>query len=340
MVRRVSVNFKISIGIFFILCTGIFSGCAPYSLPEKKSYSEQDDPYIYYAQSQEAYEKGDLQLAKKNINIALGLNNRLAQFYQLKGDIHRALAETDEAIEAYRSAINKRSNFLEVHLSLAELFEDLNRYEEAIRSYKRAAGLDPRDIDILLKIANCYIQWNEMSVANHFLNSYEKSAVEQNKELSNRYYVLRGEVLFLMNEYEHSLSFLDKVSEPDSLTIYLYGKNHYALGDFSTGVTYFNTLLKEDKNNGSWYFFRGIYFFEQKDYVDAKGQFRYAIELDSSLTGVHYYLGKILLIEGDIPAAIKEFELYQKNPEDSEKAKEIHLLLRSLKSEGDTQSES
>jgi tetratricopeptide (TPR) repeat protein len=309
--------------------------CAPYSLPEKKTYSDKDNPYVYYAESMEAYESSDYQLALEKINMALKLNNNLAQFYQLKGDIHKSLSENGKAIESYEIAIKKRSNFIEVYLSLADLYEKLEQYEEAIHYYKRAAGLEPERIEILLKIVNCYIQWNEMMVADHYLNMYEKNAAELKKTVSDRYLVLRGEVFFLMNEYEKSLEFLSKVSEKDSLTLYLYGKNYYALEDFSKGVSYFNKLINKDKNNGSWYYYRGIYFFEQKDYKDAKGQFRYAMELDSTLYEPHYYLGKIYIDEGDPNKALQEFELYLPYEDDAQKVEEITTLIQLLNLKSD-----
>jgi tetratricopeptide (TPR) repeat protein len=316
----------------FFYTLGIFPGCAPYSLPEKKVYSEKDDPYIYYAQSIESYEAKNYQLALENIEIALKLNSNLAQFYQLKGDILKSLSDNDKAIETYKKAIKKRSNYIEAHLSLADLYERLKNYEEAIRYYKRAVGLEPERNEILLKIVNCYIQWNEMSVADHFLNNYEKSATELKKPLSDKYYVLRGEVLFLTNKYEQSLENLNKVSQEDSLSLYLYGKNYYAMGDFDKGVTYFNRLLQTDKNNGSWYFYRGIYFYEQKDFVDAKGQFQYALELDRSLFEPHYYLGKIFLMENDNSAALEQFKLYLQYDIEQQKAEEVNKIIQSLTS--------
>jgi len=321
---------KVPVRLVSLLLLWSIMGCAPYSLPEKKTYSEKDNPYIYYAESLESYEANNYQLALENIDIAIKLNSNLAQFYQLKGDIHRSLSQNEKAIEAYKSAIKKRSNFIEAYESLAMLYEKLDQYDDAIRYYKRAAGLEPERVDILLNIVNCYIQWNEMVVAGHFLDTYEKSAKEQNKSFSDRYYALRGEVLFLMNRYEESLGFLNEVSQPDSLTLYLYGKNYYALNDFGTGVTYFNILLNEDKNNGSWYYYRGIYFYNQKDYIDAKSQFQYAVEMDSTLYEPHYYLGKIFFYESEYSSALEEFEIYLKYGLDAEKAEEVSKIIQSL----------
>ena len=92
----------------FILC--LKWSCAPYSIPEKKTYSEKDDPYIYYAESLEAYNQNDYHLAMEKIDYALKLNDNLAQFYQLKGDIYKAQNDYNNAIEAYKAAIKIRSN--------------------------------------------------------------------------------------------------------------------------------------------------------------------------------------------------------------------------------------
>jgi len=315
-----------------IIYLSLMIGCAPYSLPENRTYSEKDDPYIYYAESIEAYDAKDYQVALQKIDQALTLNENLAQFFQLKGDIYRSLGENGKAIDVYKIAIKKRSNFVEVHESIAHIYEGQKQYDEAIRYYKRSVGLDPSKIDIILKIVNCYIQWNEMDVAEHQLNSYKKSALEQKKPFSERYYVLRGEILFLTKRYEESLTVLKEVSQSDSLALYLSGKNYYALNDFSTGVTYFNKLLSEDKDNGSWYFYRGIYFFNQMDYTDAKGQFEYGLTLDETLYETHYYLGKIFLDEGNEASALKEFRFFRQHIEESEKSEEIDNLIQSIES--------
>ena len=55
--------------------------CAPYSLPDKKSYSEKDDPYLHYSESLEAYDAQDYDLALQKINQALLINNNMALFY-------------------------------------------------------------------------------------------------------------------------------------------------------------------------------------------------------------------------------------------------------------------
>jgi tetratricopeptide (TPR) repeat protein len=304
--------------------------CAPYSLPEKKTYSEKDDPYTYYLESLEAYQAEEYTLALEKVNQALILNDNLAQFYQLKGNIYKRLFDYDQALLAYQSALRKRSNFTEVHESMGDIYQELVRYDEAVRAFKRVVVLDPSQISIILKIANCYILWDELDVAQHHLNNYENSAKDQKVGLSDNYFLLRGEVLFKMGKYEESIAFLRKMAAINKKAYHLLGNNYYALNDFENGVTYFNKLLNLEKDTGEWYLYRGIYYYHKHDYNDALGQFQIALGLDSNLVEVHYYLGKILLSEGKDTAALEEFRIYRQTMQKNGKLEEIEEILLRL----------
>ncbi len=304
--------------------------CAPYSLPEKKIYSEKDDPYTYYLESLDAYQAGEDTLALEKINLALKLNDNLAHFYQLKGNIYRRLLDYDQALLAYQGALKKRSNFTEVHETMGDIYQELGRYNEAVRAYKRLIVLDPSQISIILKIANCYVLWDELDVAQHHLNNYENSANDYKVGLSDNYFLLRGEVLFKMGKYEESITFLNKLTSTSTKAYHLLGDNFYALNNFEIGVTYFNKLLNIDKDRGEWYLYRGIYYYQKHDYNDALSQFQIARSLDSTQVEVHYYLGKILLSEGKDTAALEEFRIYRQKMQKNDKLEEIEKIISRL----------
>ncbi len=315
--------------IFILLLFTEFT-CAPYSLPEKKTYSEKEDPYTYYLESLEAYQAEEYTLAMEKVNQALKLNDNLAQFYQLKGNIFRRLLDYNQALLAYQSALKKRSNFTEVHETMGDIYQELSRYDEAVRAFKRVIVLDPSQISIILKIANCYILWNELDVAQHHLNNYEKNANDQKIGLSDNYFFLRGVVLFKMGEYEESIAFLSKMAAINKKAYQLLGDNYYALNDFENGVTYFNKLLNLEKDNGEWYLYRGIYYYHKQDYNDALGQFQIAMSLDSNLVEVHYYVGKVLLSEGKETAALEEFRIYRQTLQKNDKLEEVEGIISRL----------
>jgi tetratricopeptide (TPR) repeat protein len=302
--------------------------CAPYSLPEKHSYSDEDNPYTFYAGSMEAYEQRDYQLALSRINRALELNPNLAHFYQLKGDILRQMDQKEEALRFYTIAVDKRSNFVDAHLSIGEIYQEQEQYHEAIKAFKRAEGLEPNRVEITLRIVKCYILLNELPVASHYLDTYEKNARNLDVQYSDRYYLLRGEVNYLLKQYNESLKYLNQIKSDLPEGLQLTGKNYYALGDYETGVTFFNRLMNLQKENGRWYYYRGIYFFQKEDYKDAKAQFLLALQLSDLLIEPHYYLGKIYMQEKNTSEAMNQFKIYRQRMRDSDKIEEVEELLK------------
>ena len=321
-------------GTFLIfICSASYFQCAPYSLPEKKSYSQTEDPYTYYVQSIEAYQKGEYARALEDIERAILLNKDMAKFYQLKGDIFRAQFNYAQAIGAYEQALKKRSNFIEVQEAIADIYLEQKNFDEAIRAYKKVIGLKPERTDVLLKIADCYLLWNEVEVAQHHLDNYERTVGQYKQPVSDTYFEIRADAHFRQQKYDASIAALNEIKTPGRRALYLSGLNYYALGDFERGVGFFNKLLSLNKDEGEWYYYRGIYFFQKDDLKDALNQFLMAQKLDDTLTEVSYYLGKIYLQNGEQKAARQQFEIYKKSGLDPEKTIEIEKYLLPQKSE-------
>ncbi len=337
LVPKELLNFRkfSSVQSIISICIAVFlfqfiNGCAPYSIPEKKSYSEKDDPYTYYLQSVEAYNDQNLPLALDYINQAILLNKDMAKFYQLKGEIYRAQFDYTQALLAFNQALKKRSNFIAVHESIGEMYQAQDQNDEAIRAYKRVTGLEPQRIDIILRIVECYIALNELEVAQHNLDIYERSALEYNIPLEDGYYLLRADILFRRKKFEESITYLQNIRKPTQKSITLQGLDYYGLGNYETGVSYFNKLLALDKENGKWYFYRGLYYFQKNDFNDAQSQFKHALVLDPKLTQTRYYLGKIHLANGDKSSALEEFNKYLKEDVGSEYFDEVNKIITTL----------
>jgi tetratricopeptide (TPR) repeat protein len=262
-------------------------------------------------QSMDAYQSRDYQLALSAIDKAILLNKDMAKFYQLKGDIYRAQFNAAQSIAAYEMALKKRSNFIEVQEAIGDVYLDQKNYDEAIRAYKKVTVLNPERTDMLLKIAECYLQHNELDVAQYHLNIYEKTALQYRQPFSDKYYEIRADALYQQEAYESSISTLNNIKSPERRALHLYGLNYYARGDYEQGVGFFNKLLNLDKERGEWFYYRGIYFYQKHDLGDAKNQFLLAQKLDSTLTEVSYYMGKIYLLENERAAALEQFETYK-----------------------------
>ena len=93
-----------------IIYLSLMIGCAPYSLPENKTYSEKDDPYIYYAESIEAYNAKDYQVALQKIE-GTRHTSRAQQGYQNKnqGSI-KHYPERYEGMRYFQGSTDQRAD--------------------------------------------------------------------------------------------------------------------------------------------------------------------------------------------------------------------------------------
>ncbi|TFG96392.1 MAG: tetratricopeptide repeat protein [Calditrichales bacterium] len=310
----------------------IYAGCAPYSLPDKHPYAPEKDPYNFYMESQAAYQSGDYPLALKKIDQAIKLNSNMAKFYLLRGDVYKKMFRDDQAMLAYQTAVNKRSNYTEAHLAIGDLFLKQAKYEEAIKAYKKITVLEPGQNEMLLKIAQAYILWDEYPVALYNLETYRKNAEEHQLSLSDEYYMLLGEVLFKTGKFQESIVELDKVKTENIRVLKLFGLAYYGLESYEKGMSYFNKLLNLDKDNGEWYYYRGIYYYVKNKPKDAAGQFNHALQLDNTLYESHYYMGKIQQEQGQADAALSEFRRYRQYSTNPERLAEVNAIITTMES--------
>ena len=81
--------------------------------------------------------------AKKEILLALKINDTDPQAYNSLGIINDSDGNHIEAIEAYQNAIKLDPNNPETHLSLGMSYSDIKKYNEAIDSFKKSIAILP-----------------------------------------------------------------------------------------------------------------------------------------------------------------------------------------------------
>jgi tetratricopeptide (TPR) repeat protein len=299
---------------FSLLLLLIFVCCNPYSLPEKRTAAS-ETALAFYQESLAAYSDGLFDQAHERINAAIELNPNFAQFYQLKGDILRALKEYNAAIESYNMAITLRSNLPEVYQSIGEIHYIELRFDEAVKAFKKILATDENRIDVYLEIASCYIAMREYQLALNNVKDYVRLAESINVPPDQRHLLLRGKIFFLIEKYEKAIESLIRYEEnrkTDKEAMNLLGECYYVQKKYETGLSYFNRLIKLEPHEGLWYLKRGIYFLQKQDYKDAQSQFLRALELNEELSDSYYYLAKVYEGMGNAEQALDHYYLFQK----------------------------
>jgi tetratricopeptide (TPR) repeat protein len=302
--------------IILLVFLGCYLCCAPYSLPQEKTYPVKEAALTFYMQSQDLYQSNQYVQALVLIDSALAINQNFAQFYQLKGDILGKLGQYDSALVAYRTAIGQRSNYTEVYINIAEIYHRQNHFREAIRYLRKALAVDTTLTSLYLKISDNYISLREWEVGLNTLDDYRKQSQLLNQPVEGEYYYLKGTILFSQKKYALAIQELLQYPPEKSLpreVLALLGRCYYDLSEYESGIRYFNKLVRLDAQGGEWYYYRGIYFFRKNNMEDARNQFEMALNLDSTLYTCHYYLGKIYESNGNDKKAVEELRLYRES---------------------------
>ena len=302
--------------IFIALFTCCFFSCSPYSRPENTVIAK-ERAFDYYLEGLDAYQKQDYSRALKQAEKAIEINDHFAQFYELKGNILKAMGDLSGALDALHKALDFRSNYTIVLKTIGDIYGILGDYSIAIQYYNRALSSDNSNYDIFLDIADANLQLGDYTRALYALKEYQRMLEQFNGVLDKRYYNLSGETYFYTGRFTESIAQLRQADISDKV-LYLLGRNYYACRDYDTGLTYFNMLMQKDNTAGKWYFYRAIYFFQKNNYEDALNQFNQALKLDASLYDAYYFIGKIHESRKEYRAAWESFRLFRESMTDKD----------------------
>ncbi len=322
--------------LIFNITLVLFS-CAPYSLPEKKEPAQREFAFEYYRKSLDALNRNNLDDAAGFIRKAIEINPNFAKFYSLQGDIFYAQDRKKEAINSYQLALRKRSNFAEMYIKSGRIYEELKLPDRAILEYRKATAVEENHVNLLLKIAELYLNADDVYRAQSELDDYEKYLKKHKQEIPVTFYQLRGKCFLKQNKPEKALEqfqlaeFLDRNNFQTRL---LLAGLFFQLGNIEKGITYINSLLRQEKDNGELYYYRGIYFYRKQNLKDARTQFLLALQLDNNLADPLYFLGKIAFASGNREEAAEYWNRYLQSETSAEHREEVRQLLRETDAPG------
>jgi tetratricopeptide (TPR) repeat protein len=101
------------------------------------------DPKIFNEWGLVHFARGEYDEAIDKYQKSLSLNNRSIQTYLLLGDAYRASEDFAQAMEAYETVIEIAPDDFVGHKSLALLYEQMGRIEEALAEAGVARSLAP-----------------------------------------------------------------------------------------------------------------------------------------------------------------------------------------------------
>lgn len=293
--------------------------------------------FEFYAQSLDSVSAQSYDSALQLIQKAIHLNPNFAKFYHLEGDIYYQLSLPDSALKSYMIAVNKRSNAVDVYIKIANIYEkDFSDFDSAITFYRRALAVEKSKLELLLKIGYCYLENNQIHLAQAKVEEYRKLKESANLTLSFEYYFLSGRIYYNLHDYDYALILLKEAIRliPEHFqSNLLYAKTLFKLEKYEEGLRYINQLLKYDDQFGELYFYRAVYYYNKKNFQDALTLFELALQLDENLLESHYYLGNLYAEMQNFSRALNHYRKYRESMQKEESVIEIESKINKILTE-------
>lgn len=134
----------------------------------------------------------------------------IIQAYYGLGLSYAGLEKYDDAINAYKKAIQFNANHAHIHAAFGAALSQLHRYDEALKAYKTALDIDQKDVMILHQLGKIYSKLGNTSIA----VKYQEKAVSFRPTFAEAYYQL-GLLYAQDNRYNDSINAYEKAYSED-----------------------------------------------------------------------------------------------------------------------------
>lgn len=247
-------------------------------------------------------------------------------------------------------------------------FEELKEYDKAIPVYQKAKKLSPKDTDIYLRLAHCFLQ---VELFDNAFEHYQK--VVSLDETNTRAYEGLGKVYKTQGFFDKAVSMFEQslAFKPGNDTIYLelsdiyerrgqldlaidmqqsaikvlpsveryvrLGFLHTLNRDYDAALKHFSHARDLNPNYEDIYLHIGVIAFKKNDFSKALESLSQAVSINPTNALVYFYRARVLYRSGNIEEAINDIEKAHTYAESQMLSRYTMQLLDKLKSVADTQ---
>lgn len=238
---------------------------------------EPSDPDVVMAVGDVYEKKGIADLAIGKFEAILAdpavVVNKGALHYRL-GLLYEQKQKYADALRSYQAALAQDSTIADAYLHAGALFSSAKQYQEAAYLYYRYTQLDPNDAAGFQRLAEACIETNRFPNA---LEAARKAVALDSTNVESRHALARAAAA--MKENDLALATYGGLSDKD-----LDGRDHMNLGNVylsRSGQKEIDPSEKEDALS------------------EARSHFQTAVEMDTTLSDAYFGLGYLDLVEKD-----------------------------------------
>lgn len=241
-------------------------------------------------------------------------------------DAYERMGRFDDAVYTYSAIIGLKSKDVMAYYKRGTDYLKLGRHDDALADFNRALQLDEDDYDLRIEVAGRLSDFGYEDEGRQYLEDF---LLEKEKKLSK---FDKGRIYFYMKDYENAkLYFEEARDDDDQSTILFLGKTYEMLGDYNYATSTYQNYLSKHPEAAIIYNQLGLSRLESEDYAGARDAFATASKIGGSGIEQTLAFNEIVANEymGNFKQAAVLMEDYLKKYPDDEAAKREAIFLTS-----------
>lgn len=243
--------------------------------------------------------------AKKQLEKASMLGIDSPSFHSDLGNAYQGLGLIEKAIKEYEFALSE-NNLASDYINLANLYKKVDKFDQALKYYRKSLELEDGSISIYSNIADILTTKGKIDQAITIL----EKGIEKNDNYFAIYFQL-GKAYFVKEEYKQAESEFEKVIEINNnnyKSYYYLAKIHTKNENFSKAVYYYKQALKYNPNYADAYIELGDLYLDKGENYKAISQYSSAVQSNPNYPEGHFHLAKAFMKRDMRNAAISELK--------------------------------
>ncbi len=258
----------------FVFSLVILTAC--YNTYQSPPPVKSESAYKFYYRALGLEKEQRYAAALTAVDSAIAHNAQIAHFFLLKGRLLERLDRNNAAIDSYRRSIELRSNNAQAWQRMGYLYRGEHDYQKAVQCLERSYNLAKSRVELLVEIANLYLNLDQLQKAREVGRRYQTVCREQNRDLSDQFRRFQAHLAGRRNYYQRVIDLLFGQrtvlieSQQDALLLLdaLFKEEQ-----FDSGFRYLSELQPTWLGRGFYHYYKGRYYFNAANYNDALGQF-------------------------------------------------------------------
>lgn len=209
---------------------------------------------------------------------------RLAELETIKGTIYLARGDKPAAVHSLQKAIAGNSNILTPHFTLARLYLEENKTDQAMAHYETVLRLDEKNVAAVMAMGNIHYLRKENQKAEDYYRRALSIKPNHGPAANNLAFILSGNEMKLDEAYRFAQLAVRKMPQ-DASARDTMGWIFHLQGNYVEAIEEFEQSLAINPQNAIVHYHLGLSYYKRGEFKTSRVHIKKALSLDPNFIG-------------------------------------------------------